>query len=357
MAIPFTPSGAFTNPVQAAQAIAFDYNRRTYNATVVPALARKGIEFGVNVSMMEAIETTGKQILSAGGAIADEKVGITTITRFLRTAVRARRERFRSAMNDVGLQALRAVNDAYRPVNKISYREDDGRLSGGKLKRAINSPNMFRAAPDGIAFINRAWLDNQAAHWYRLNFGAGSKASLGRRPKNQTMRFFGEVVGSYGLEGFPPSPSFRIPPGWFGGTGKPTPLGGATGQRFDPLRNIRKISNPQTQRAAFSVAFRRSKSSQGAKFTSIQSRGIAAMGFLDAGVSSIARNMPAAYTFLFREILRESIDNPAQSLPAQKAIDAADVERTYQIVQRQIDRFNSSLGGNVFGILQGRATR
>jgi hypothetical protein len=84
----------------------------------------------------------------------------------------------------------------------------------GQLFRLVRRNDLVRADEYGISYINAAAMDKEAAHWRRLNFGAG--AAAGEQPGPFTIRLFGqaEINVDFG-EAQRPSPAFVLPRGFF----------------------------------------------------------------------------------------------------------------------------------------------
>lgn len=205
------------------------------------------------------------------------------------------KSRFRQAHQDVGEAAMRSIAQGFvsrrfrRPVGQ--YRVGDDRLTG-KLGRALsNTTQNVLASEHGLAIVNTGYLDREAAHWRRLNFGAGGGGREGIiAPQQFAITWEGVVAGTLGLE-TQPSHSFVVPYGyWVGGGGGPVrPDIGARGNdqffvgnpsgRFTPghdvgiVRQHRKVS-----------------------------RGIASRNFLDAGVRRVANELPRAYEAIYNDL-------------------------------------------------------
>lgn len=221
-------------------------------------------------------------------------------------AGRNRSGRMRSLHQDVALAAQDAVLVVYdeRFGKGLPYRQNDvgkwQRYSGGRMRRALASGNLFRARADGID-MNVGFLDDQAAQWYRLNFGALPKGSSSPAPPAVTMRFFGsQTIGGASLRGFGPSKPFSIPAGVFSASAFPTtsgqniqsvPRGSGQGQPFYPvgagLQNYNR--RPKQYRLNREIA-----------------SGIIGGRFLDAGVNKINEVLPVAMEQLITEWTEEA---------------------------------------------------
>lgn len=95
------------------------------------------------------------------------------------------------------------------------YRARANRFGGGALRRALGSEANIEVGARYIRFLNIDLLDDEAAHWYRLNFGVGSRGS--RTQAGMYELFIGnESAGSIGFAGTGPSKRPLImPPGFF----------------------------------------------------------------------------------------------------------------------------------------------
>jgi hypothetical protein len=175
-----------------------------------------------------------------------------------------------------------------RPAGK--YRPGDQRLSG-ELAKALSNPGHVRADAYQLEFLNTRLMDRQAAHWRRLNFGAGAGSREGiTAPAQYPINWNGLVVGVMGF-GTQPSPAFRIPRGfWMTPSGEPA--GGANPARLGQdqfylrgMRVGRGFGRPST-----------------AKVTA----GIASRNFLDAGVRRVANELPRSYAAIYADLYQEA---------------------------------------------------
>lgn len=73
----------------------------------------------------------------------------------------------------------RASVDRYlaRRSDAPEYRVGQGRISGGALRRVLQSPDFATADKTGIKFGNTTRLYKEAKHWARINDSAGPQAS------------------------------------------------------------------------------------------------------------------------------------------------------------------------------------
>jgi hypothetical protein len=184
-----------------------------------------------------------------------------------------------------------------RPANRTAYRTtanrpQNVRLAGGVLRRALADRGMIAYDADGFAFINTGLLDQEAAHWARLNSGAGARGAGGSRRMFQ-VRFSNLVIATIGLN-MAPSPSFMLPAGyWWNGEGMVAPGGNIGADQFYPIgEGPRAGVRPRVRRAdddggrrPRAAPFQRRRVSQG----------IRARNFLDAGFARVANDLGPTY--------------------------------------------------------------
>ena len=142
---------------------------------------------------------------------------------FTNAVERSQKTRIQGYYNEAAQEATRSAARAYqRRVYRtrsssegVPYR-NEWRYSGGKLLTALNSPQMYQVTATGIKFINKQWLDQQAAQWYRLNFGAGARGARTPPGHRYRMRIFGQTLpGDFGLYNLGPSAGFQLPSGYW----------------------------------------------------------------------------------------------------------------------------------------------
>lgn len=242
---------------------------------------------GMTASMVDVSQARSQMLRNIGRIFANRRVDT---------------ERKKRMHAEIGQRGQRAVLNSYAQAvtahKKVpSYRVGGGRkgrYAGGALRRAIGQSNFYEATATGLNFINRNELDKEAAHWHRLNFGAGDKAGKGRRAQVFQVRWGGLVAATLGLEDGP-SPAFGLPVGfWIGGEGaapgsgipRVTKFGGGSHQAFYPTGTTQRFPTD----------------------------GIAARRFLDTGVREIARELPRAYEGYYREIYAEAKKDPTSRL-------------------------------------------
>jgi hypothetical protein len=190
------------------------------------------------------------------------------------------------------------------PAGFTNYRAKDfrkvrnQRLAGGILRRALGSRRMISYDEDGFAFINVDVLDAEAAHWARLNAGAG-RAGRGSRRRFQ-VEFSGLVAGSFGAD-MAPSAAFLIPRGywWEPGGGPAVAPGGAPpgSSEFYPLGEGPRHRNTGT-------GTMRGREGRVGYQKPRMTGGIEARNFLDAGYQTVADKLGDTYERMYRELWR-----------------------------------------------------
>lgn len=186
----------------------------------------------------------------------------------------------------IAQNAREAIQDAYianvESVRKTDSYQRSSRLSG-RLERVMRRRDLVRGDAEGVHFISESVLDKEAAHWRRMNFGAGGVAGPAR--ESVPIRLFGETLARADF-GLGPSPAFKLPKGFFlqgGGAVLPHPdyRGAGSVAPFVPSRR-------SPYRPAVTV-------------------GIRGRHFLEAGLDSVAYDFPIKYADLMQDwILRGS---------------------------------------------------
>lgn len=115
----------------------------------------------------------------------------------------------------VAAQARQAVVESYeRNVEAVrrvpSYQRFNRR--SGYLGRVVRRRDLVSADSQGVYFLPEDSLDKEAAHWRRLNFGAGDEAGGGYYA--YPLRLFGQTLGDLSFD-MGPSPAFSLPKGFF----------------------------------------------------------------------------------------------------------------------------------------------
>lgn len=304
----------------AAEAARLEYNKRIARIAYIQARTNyvqelmriRGIEYYHNLTIDRVVLTAS--IFARGSAA--ESVGIVAKT--YKQLMKNKAHAFQKMFERVGQEATAGVakefaktkvggsSKGFRSDAPGQYRRD----SGGKLAKALRSPNMYVATKDGLLFINRNWLDINARQWYRLNFGAGGAGSSGRRPGWKPVSFFGANAGHIGLTDYSVSKAFQMPQSfWL--------LGGA-----DAGGNIlgKDIRPPNASRRGrddlIPIGYAKGKVGRQdfglvkeALMSRRWTRGIKAQGFLDTGVSRIATLAPAGIETIYAQIARETLQD------------------------------------------------
>lgn len=188
------------------------------------------------------------------------------------------RSRMAQTNQRIAEKAQRAVVTGWRSTlqaNSPPGIPREKRLSG-KLGPALADPANTAGTTDRvISFADTGLLSREAAHWYRVNYGArGTNASLGRAPRRFVMQLDGKAFGSF-RDDLPADPVSWIPKRVYWELGEMYP-------------------------ASHDVV--RSKT------------GARAARFLDLGHAVVAREAPKAYDKLWREYLQEKGGQAAQRL-------------------------------------------
>jgi hypothetical protein len=218
-------------------------------------------------------------------------------------------QQLKQAHEQIAKRAQQATANAYdqrqprRRIDKIfsRYARRPNRFAGGALRRAIMNPDFYRADAHGISFINESLLTREAAHWKRLNFGAGAGAT--RPPRQYAVDWGGLVVATLGLQP-DPQPAFLMPPGFW-----------VRASRYG--QGLRQESGQPGTGGFFPTG----------KRLVTPTRGIAATNFLDTGVRTIAQEFPKAYQEMFARHL-------AQVRPNQQPVLSKVTIRGHEVTKR-----------------------
>lgn len=108
------------------------------------------------------------------------------------------RQKLRDINIRVAERAQNAVVAGWRTRLPSNMTGGKNRLSG-RLGPALAQPSMTAFTTDRyISFINTDVLDLEAAHWYRVNYGAaGPNLAEGRMPARFVMQFNGSAAASF----------------------------------------------------------------------------------------------------------------------------------------------------------------
>lgn len=182
--------------------------------------------------------------------------------------------------------------------NKHEQRRSN-RLSG-KMRAALQQTGVVATGAGAqVRFINRRKLDQEAAHWHRLNFGAGARGEHVARSIEVTTSFYGGSASFDISLDDGPSPAFMTPRGfWYKGssynwTWHDKSRRGA--DAFIPASSSSSAGNGLTDPA------RRKKRSRVAQDTRewFSTDGIKGYHFFDAGLEAFATHFPSMYRDLF----------------------------------------------------------
>lgn len=216
---------------------------------------------------------------------------------------------FQDAHHDIGASALRSAQQGFRnrrfrrPAG--SYRAGQDRLSG-RLSSALSGPGHVRATANTLEVINQGLLDREAAHWRRLNFGAGQGSREGlHAPESFPINWAGVAVGVLALD-YDPRPGFTVPRGYW------IPGGGESGNRPNAGRLGLDQFFLSGRRATEDVPGRASMvkgmgiRGRAAGPVKRATKGIASSNFLDAGIRRVANELPRAYATIYSDLFARS---------------------------------------------------
>lgn len=175
--------------------------------------------------------------------------------------------KMRAAVANSFAQTVKTHSGQYR----VGERSKGGspflnRYSGGALRRAVLSPEIAVADAEGISYVDSGRLTKEAAHWMRLNFGAGGRDTTGNA--RVAVKFDGAQVFNVGFS-VQQRAAFTMP--------------------FGVFKNSKGI-----------VEFSQSNTPGRDKFypqgkKKYPTRGIRGAHFFDAGLRALALNFPLEY--------------------------------------------------------------
>jgi len=354
---------ALFRQVEAARAQSF---ARYYQDSVNRYIHERQVEAGYrrNVTINTRLTQSALQDLTVGASLsmtdvlrqfandANEDVSIVfgDTARVWSQLLKTARPRMRRAWEEVAKEAIRATVDKYdvehakgrgdlrrnsHVIDRFRKSPSSKRYSGGVLRQALQSPLLYEVGTDGIAGPIFEVLDRAARQWYRLNFGAGAKGASSRQRDPDTRRYQGgfktyypkfiaasdiekdvRVVSSkiglsltrYGPAR--PSKADILPSGyWFvSGTTSPVSPEAGRGDNFLPLGDIK--ASPELSRTVLGIITRDRQSRYGTAARRQRgprrTAGVAAWGFLNAGVNYIAQTAPSVTA----AIVLQSFDAP-----------------------------------------------
>jgi hypothetical protein len=242
-----------------------------------------------------------------------------------------------------------AILEAWKEGRSGPYRNNvpdkHGRTqrdAGGALRRAVGSPNFYRASKDGIDFINPVWMDSQARQWYRINFGAGARGRSTPAAAPARFTLLGDVVTASPLAAFSAGRASPLPPGyWMSGRSGDTAVDWDASRRGGDSFYLRSgLKGKKVPGNLF----------QFLSNTWTPSLGFAGNRYLDAGVVALYRNLGFEYDKLIQEWLKEWKTSRSGPFVSQGVVGARvkDLQRTLALVNREIrdrERFWGSLNG------------
>lgn len=285
-----TDFGSGIGPVNPLTGVGF--TSRSGIATLVAAtnLAQQASGRAVGSAMVGLAPSATIDLTSAmGAAIGAVAANLTVSVEGFETALlsqqrRNRDDRVRRIHQLAGEAGQRATLEAYdrAHIHRQTFARKN-RIAGGKLRKALASPEYFTARWDGIAIGNRNVLDRQAAQWYRLNYGVGPRGEAAPVKIPAIIEFFGEAIGDISSQTGPSIRPMWIPKGsWYQfGPGKAgrAPWDGA--------------NRGQHQFVAGGKRFKLTQGIQGS-------------GFIDMGISATAASVGEGWTSLLLEWTHEA---------------------------------------------------
>lgn len=338
-----------------------DNRFRRFTASQMKQNADAGVKYATSLSTRDILMSTTRNATETTA----EAVGL--IGKVYGQAVRNKWVQITKIHQEVANQAINDMVAQYDSVRRsrkrgssASYRQSD-RFAGGLLRKALQSPLQAQATLDGVTFLNTTLLDNTAKQWARLNFGAGPRAGLGTtgartgqagsssslvsRGANRfsaSAAFLEDAVGQsipafdatlpYGPKG-----AFWIPKGVFlegGGIG--TAVGPNKARRGMDAFHLFGAFESQVKKIPSDT--KRGRVQQASLYLKVNQRkltqGVQAWGFLEAGVNSLARNLPVADRNFMARIFQEAQENYEGNLPAQLAITPQTVGQATLLLQQ-----------------------
>lgn len=176
------------------------------------------------------------------------------------------------------------------PASASHYRAGDGRLAGGLVRRVIGDPDFFRATSLGLEWGNKELLDNAAAQWHRLNFGAGGRGGDDGGEEFPVRFGGGSSALTFNEEA---SPGFSMPQGvWIDLAGKRVGAGSSANgaDQFFPQRRVVR-DDAGTAIGSINV---RPAGILGGSNSVRGTRGIEGKHFMEAGLRTMANLLPVA---------------------------------------------------------------
>lgn len=291
---------AFTKRLILRDALIQNFNEGSRFVNVMSSLSMADIGAAASQQAGEVVAQRGALLFAAVAEAASRKVGMAN-----RHSVIAR-------------EAQSAVIAAYerRFTNNVgSYRQGDPKRLSGQMLKALRDPSLMIAQRDGILMFNEAVLDEKAAHWYRLNFGAQPR---GRQKISKTYKldFEGATVGEISLKHRRPSGRFSMPAGVFISPGGEIVGHDVNRRGWDKFYTIgafyRNIGGKGAVLDVSKLGARPKETKAGRRGLAlntpkdIPTQGIVGGLFFDAGVKVVAKQLPILYSTLLDEWSEEA---------------------------------------------------
>lgn len=321
------------------EVLGIEFERARLN-TVVKRQADLGISRMVNLSMRDILAN------AQYGAKHETADSLGLIAKTYNKAID---QRWREVIGINRKVADRAIQDMLIRYDKVrkrstigSYREGD-RFAGGVLRAALANPSQATVTIDGVAFLNPELLDESAKQWARLNFGAGARANKGDGKAavggTVTTEFLstalGETLPTFSIDlPYGPGDAFTMPRGIFSSS---------TGGLSAASRSVVPYdANNRGQHAFYALSTDKevAKIVKAGGNGAIMTAGVAAWGFIEAGVASLARNLPAANSSFMQRILEETQQDAAAGIAGKFfAPDMTTVNNSVKILADDTARF------------------
>ena len=344
------------------------FTSRANNASLIKAAAEQGLAQYQGIAMQGIVQ---KMVAEASGEVGNALLIFGESLRYKFSS--SREYEMRNIHLKAGQAAQRAMLNRYRkvvvPRSVGDYRSDAPgkwkRYSGGKLERALASPNFFRASKDGILWGLKEPLDAAAPQWYRLNYGAGPRGQ-----GNRAQQAFPVDASGLNLipKTFTASGAYMMPQGVFGDISdivkerserRPRRVditsirGGARlGRRLGKVRGSPSEfgpsgfveGKPADQAGTFSsspfhpIGYVNLIVGRwdGPTVGPVRSRGFAGAFFIEAGMKRMGQALPASYKGLMRRWLREAAQT-TPSGPITQLIDTPTANTYLKAVETNIE--------------------
>ncbi len=257
------------------------FNKSTALSVSVNAQLLGGMQVGVGQALAGITDRLGVEV-------SRQLNGISQAFKQSTADPARRTEMFRK----LGQDAQRSVSSSYGqfvtrqegPASRTHYRQGEGRLANGVMRRALNNAQFFTASPDGLVFGNTAMLDREAKHWHRLAFGAGDRGEGSFEVYDVTLE--GLTIAALGFNETE-SPAFYMPYGLF------------TDPTTGGVINAGKVARGGSQ-------FKPSRPAPG-RPKWFKTKGIQGKPFLEAGLRRLARDLPVALEVYGEQLADEAL--------------------------------------------------